>query len=41
MRIKGVFEDEDKKEGTGVTDLINGLVEILWLETKELRNAAQ
>ena len=29
LRIKDVFEDKDKREGAGVTDLINGLVKIL------------
>ena len=41
MRIKDVFEDEDEEEGVGVMDFINGLVEILWLETEELRDAAR
>ena len=41
MEIKDVFKDENKEEGTGITDLINGLVEILRLETKELWNAAR
>ena len=40
MEIEDVFEDEDEEEGMGVTDLINGLVKILWLEAKELRDVA-
>src|SRR6266705_2402022 len=31
LEIKDVFEDEDEKEGVGVIDLINELVEILRL----------
>ena len=38
MRIEDVFKVEDEEEGTGVMDLINGLVEILRLETEELRD---
>ena len=38
LRIRDVFKGKDKEEGTGVIDFINGLVEILWLETKELRD---
>ena len=38
MEIEDVFEDEDEEEGAGVTDLINGLVEILRLEIKELQD---
>ena len=41
MEIKDVFKDKDEEEGAGVIDLINGLVEILRLETKELRDAAR
>ena len=41
LEIEDVFKDEDEEEGTGVMDLINGLVEILRLETEELRNAAR
>jgi len=41
LRIEDIFKDEDKEEGVGVMDLINGLVEILWLETKELQDVAQ
>ena len=40
MRIENVFKDKDNEEGTGVTDLINRLVEVLRLETEELRNIA-
>ena len=41
MRIKNVFEVKNKEEGIGVMDLINGLVEVLWLEIEELRVTAQ
>ena len=41
MRIKDVFEDEDEGEGVGVIDFINGLVEILRLETEELWDVVQ
>ena len=41
LEIKNVFKDKDKKKGMGIIDLINGLVEILRLETKELRDAAR
>ena len=41
MEIKDVFKDEDEEEGVGITDLINGLVEILWLETEELWDVAR
>ena len=41
LRIEDVFKDKDEEEGVDIIDLINGLVEILWLETEELRNAAQ
>ena len=41
LEMENVFKDEDKEEGVGVIDLINGLVEILRLETEELRDAAQ
>ena len=41
LEIKDVFKDEDEKKGISVTDLINGLVEILRLEIKELRDAAR
>ena len=40
LEIKDVFKDKDKEEGVGVMDLINGLIQILRLETKELRNVA-
>ena len=40
LKIRDVFKDEDEEEGVGVIDLINGLVEILRLETEELRDAA-
>ncbi len=36
MEIGDVFKDKDGEEGIGVMDLINGLVEILWLEAEEL-----
>jgi len=29
LKIQDIFRDKDKKERTGVTDLINGLVGIL------------
>ena len=35
LEIGDVFEDEDKEEGVGVMDLINGLVEMLRLEAEE------
>ena len=38
MRIKNIFKDENKEKGVSVIDFINGLVEILWLEAKELRD---
>ena len=40
LEIEDVFKGEDEEEGMGVMDFINGLVEILRLETKELRDAA-
>ena len=40
MRIKDIFEVEDGEEGASVTDLINRLVEILWLEAEELWDVA-
>jgi len=40
LRIENVFEDEDKEGGVGVIDLISRLVEILRLETEELRDVA-
>ena len=36
MRIGDVFEGKDEEKGVGVMDLINGLVEMLWLEIEEL-----
>ena len=36
LRIENVFEVKNEKKGTGVIDLIKGLVEILRLETEEL-----
>ncbi len=41
MEINNVFKDKDGEKGIGVMDFINGLIEILRLETEELRNAAQ
>ena len=41
LRIEDVFEDEDEEKRAGIIDLINGLVEILRLEAKELRDAAR
>ncbi len=41
LRIKNVFKDKDEKEGAGVIDSINGLVKMLRLEAKELRDAVQ
>ncbi len=41
MEIGDVFKDKDEEQGTGIMDLINGLIEILRLETKELRDATQ
>ena len=40
LEIEDVFEDKDKREGAGVTDLISGLVEILQLEAEELWDIA-
>jgi len=40
LKINNVFKDKNKKEGAGVIDLINRLVEILWLETKYVRDTA-
>ena len=36
LRIKDIFEDEDKEERVSVIDFISGLVEILRLKAKEL-----
>ena len=41
LRIEDVFKDKNKKERVGVINFINGLVEILWLETEELRDIAR
>ncbi len=41
LKINNVFKDEDEEKGVGVMDLINRLVEILWLEALELQDAAQ
>ncbi len=41
LRIENVFEVKNEKKGTGVIDLIKGLVEILRLETEELWDTAQ
>ena len=38
LRIKDIFKNKNKEEGISVIDLINGLVEILRLEAKELRD---
>ena len=40
MEIGDVFKDKDEKKGVGVIDFINGLVEVLWLETEELWDIA-
>ena len=34
LEMQDVFKDKNKKRGDGVTDLINGLVDLLSLETK-------
>ena len=34
LEMQDVFEDEDEERGDGVTDLINGLVDLLSLETQ-------
>ena len=39
MRIENVFKVKDEEEGIGVMDFINGLIEILRLEAKELWDA--
>jgi len=41
LEIRDVFKAEDEEKGAGVIDLINGLVEILRLETKELQDVVQ
>ena len=41
MRIEDVFKVKNREEGAGVTDFINGLVEVLRLEPKELRDVAR
>ena len=41
LEIEDVFKDEDEKEGVGVTDLINGLIEILQLEAEGLQDTAR
>ncbi len=41
LKVEDVFKDEDEREGTGVIDLINRLVKVLRLETKELRDTIQ
>ena len=35
LRIEDVFKDKDKEKGISIIDFINGLVEILRLETEE------
>ena len=34
LEIQDVFKDEDKERGDGITDLINGLIDLLSLETR-------
>ena len=41
LEMQDVFKDEDKKRGDGVTDLINGLVDLLSLETRAVWDAWQ
>ena len=38
MEIGDVFKDKDEEQGTGIMDLINGLIEILQLEAEELQD---
>ena len=39
--MQDVFKDEDEERGDGVMDLINGLVDLLSLETKAVWDAWQ
>jgi len=34
LEMQDVFKDKDEERGDGVTDLINGLVDLLSLETR-------
>jgi len=34
LEMQDVFKDKNKKRGDGVTDLINGLIDLLSLETR-------
>ena len=35
LKINNVFKDEDEKKKISIIDLINRLVKILWIETRE------
>jgi len=37
--MQNIFEDKDGERGDGVMDLINGLVDLLLLETKAVWDA--
>jgi len=39
--MQEIFKDKNKEEGNGVTDLINGLIDLLSLKTQAVWYAAQ
>src|SRR5271170_4285612 len=41
LEMEDVFEDEDREEGASVTDLINGLVDLILVELADQRGAAR
>ena len=41
LEIEDIFKDEDGGERVGIIDLISGLVEILWLETRGVQDNAR
>ena len=41
LEIEDIFEDKDGEEGVSVTDLINGLVDLILVELADVRGAAQ
>ena len=41
LEMQEIFKDKNREEGNGVTDLINGLVELLSLETQVVWYAVQ
>jgi len=39
LEMQDVFKDKDEKKGNGVIDLINGLIDLLSLETRAVWDA--